>query len=155
MTTRTPHRDDRPEELVDAIVDLVDAIRESVARTLWVSHYADAVEDGEYDGPRAGPGEDWFDVAPDAPSERLANGLAMSLIVGAHANANHTAAHYLRWTEYTTGDGTPERYGHCLAMQAMGHGVGLWDDWPYGRERPEIRLPEFAQHLSIEDFTEQ
>lgn len=41
---------------------------------------------------------------------------------------------------------TPETWGHYAAMQAMGHGVGLWE---YGIEDNDVRVP-FVEFDSLE-----
>jgi len=119
-----------------------------IANTAWVLTYADAVEYDEFDGPHAGAGEDWFDIAP-------------------HLSENHPMVDRVSETlRFVDLDGERDRwvkesgnsedlYGYKAAMEAMGTGVGLSDDHP-GRftslwtGHKGIR---WIEHLSVEDFT--
>lgn len=133
--------------------DYDDEIRYGMARALWVTAYADAVEDDpdleEMGYPAAGPGEDWVDVAPMTPpsaesaafrlSEMIerANGVGIDDLFGEAAIADGV----------TVDDLDAEEFGHYLAMQALGHGVSWFDDHAtFG-----IEIPHFEAHVEQED----
>ncbi len=112
----------------------VNDILEGAARALFLSAYALASVDSDL--PAAGPGEDWDDVAPDTPqtardsAQRLLDGTAGYNI--AYSRDDLIRRLCVEWIQ-AGGDGgrrwtAEERFGHCLAMQALGHGVGLIDD---------------------------
>lgn len=140
-------------------------ITNAVARTLTLLAIADAWEGEERDSfnfpsdfQGAGPGEDWDDVIPEhkPPSEALS---VARLIVERTQVLNKgrsiedigsdwdtaCAADDDHGAEFEWSDEGPERFGHCLAMQALGHGVSLDDDVPHGRayERPVTGHHEF------------
>ncbi len=112
----------------------VDDILEGAARALFLSAYALASVDSDL--PAAGPGEDWDDIAPDTPqaardsAQRLLDRTAgYSVAYGRDELIQRLCAEWIR----AGGDGgrswtAEEHFGHCLAMQALGHGVGLIDD---------------------------
>lgn len=115
--------------------DLTDYIVAAMARAMFVSNYADAVEEGDYQGRRAGPGEDWMDVAPETPQPYISEAWRL---LGRIEQANKTNIHSLlaqacnadnvNYTEMPANGGYVRDFGHCLAMQAMGHGVSWFDD---------------------------
>jgi hypothetical protein len=141
-----------------------DEILEGAARALFVSAYADAAEraeeDGEeFDGDTPGPGEDWLDYAPDTPAEAAAQAGKLLATV-ANLNLAHGEADpvsnltsedsILRglcadWIQAGgTGDrfGSPEFiFGFYLAMEALGHGVGLSDNLPTDSKYKSPRTP--------------
>lgn len=115
---------------------------EHIARTLWLCAYADGIEETEGDkitGPRPGAGEDWDDYAPDTPAEALHKATELAATIG----GEQLETMEIDWIEATGLDA--ERFGHCVALQSLGHGVGLSDDVPYGTdyERPELPPIEF------------
>lgn len=95
----------------------------AMGRTAFLVQYADGVEDGTVDGDSPGAGGDWDDVAGDTPpafedaAEQYLAALPDSIDVGLIAAL---------WLDDTGLE--LDRFGHCLAMQALGHGVGLNDD---------------------------
>lgn len=123
-------------------------ILESMARTLWVTAYADAVEDwgnenGEAhpDHPRARGGQDWFDVAPETPQE-----------------AKDKAAACFDWLTQNNGlliqayeaipspKGTPKEFGYYLVMEGLGHGVAWSDNYePHKLDVPYIEFSCWLQ----------
>lgn len=122
-----------------------------IARTLFVCAYADGIEAGALDGPRAGPGEDWNNVAPrlgevDSPEYLKAREIAdlfdhaartnlrRYLVTGVPAGITPLELAAMVYAERTGTD----RFAHCLAMKALGTGVGLEDDLP-----PGVRLPDW------------
>lgn len=109
-----------------------DEILEPMARTLWLCAYADAVENNEIEGPSPGYGEDWDDYAPSTPDEAWTKAGEILALFNAPTIAD-------RWMEDTGQD--VDRSGHCLAMQVLGHGVGLGDDYPSTVEQPKVLIP--------------
>ena len=114
-------------------------ILESIARTLFVTAYADACEDTDEGGCQpdmtqaAGAGEDWFDTVTDeTPGE--ARETARDIADDFEArNGRKLEAAGAQWTRlefhYNRGPHDLESFGHYLAMTCLGHGVGLWDDY--------------------------
>ena len=103
-------------------MDLIDQI----ARTLYVQAWADRQEER---GRRFAPGTELMDVAPKTP--RYAKDQAWRL-VGMVEGANNMEinALYAQVLRNSGRKDTPTRefqFGHLLAMQALGHGVGLSD----------------------------
>jgi hypothetical protein len=117
---------------------------EACARTLTLCAVADAVDNGEASSELdPGPGGDWDDSVPAGfPHEAL---WKAQEIVADLEERNGSSLDWLvsDWTEASGLDG--ERFGHCLALQALGHGVGLDDDVPAsaGYKRPETGYFEF------------
>lgn len=124
-----------------------DTIIEAAARALWVSAYMDHVEGDDPDSapdlalacpfgdpahPRPGAGEDWMDFAP--PTGNAARVKARELIDQIEARnaceiGAHLAALMALWAVYGKGAmPEPEKFGHYLAMEALGHGVSWADD---------------------------
>lgn len=131
-------------------------IIDAMARTLHLLAYADAVENGTLRGRKPGPGGDWDDVAPKTRREArdfacyLAGQITQmnkkSLLFLVRDAMTADAAQYHRTskspgadivyaglienlkneTEYQ--DKYLERFGHCLVMESLGHGVGWSDD---------------------------
>lgn len=110
-----------------------DAFLYGAARAFFVTAYADFVEDAEreddgHDYPSASHGEDWNDIAPEAPPNAYA--LAGELWQGLHA-MNGEAGVYSLALRAESADGVvpdPEDFGFSFAMQAMGHGVSWFDN---------------------------
>jgi hypothetical protein len=122
-----------------------DAFIEGASRAFFVLAYADFVEDEEnshFELSRPGPGEDWFDYAPESPPEayalagelwarlELANDRSVYALIDAAAIADKV-------DEYSAED--LEKFGHYMAMQAMGHGVSWFDD----HAKFPIEIPHF------------
>lgn len=112
-------------------------LNDSVARTLFVTAWADREES---EG-RTYAGKELFDVAPPTSTE-----------------AYHAAAELIRHTEIKNkrlidtlykraleaakvedSVDTMEEFGFLLAMQALGHGVGLEDEFP----GHDVQVPSF------------
>lgn len=117
---------------------------EHIARTLWISAYADGIESGAIidEWVDSGFSGEWNDAAPDTPPEALRKAMALAATIGAYALERME----VDWIDATGLDS--ERFGHCLALQALGHGVGLIDDVPLssGYDRPRLPLIEFSIH---------
>lgn len=118
--------------------DIVD----QMARTFWVNAWAQSIE--EEGGVPAGPGEDLMDAAP--PTHWRAYLKAWTYVDElAEANQMTPAGMYrqalvraaLRDTEAIR-----EKFGHYVAMEALGHGVSWRDDHPEGHGI-EVPLTEF------------
>jgi hypothetical protein len=119
-----------------------DAWLEGAAKAFFATAYADYVEEGNSTDndldevernqranlARPGGGEDWMDYLPPIPPNAYA--LAGELWEALH-KANGEAGVYSLALRAEAADGVapdPEQFGHYLAMQAMGHGVGWFDD---------------------------
>jgi hypothetical protein len=117
-------------------------IVEAMARALFVSTYVDWAEEMNrqgHDVEIACCGSDWMDVAPETTRE--AQDLAWYLL-GRIEQANGTniwALAAAAWrADFKSMDAEEfccdrtlkfdKDFGHCLAMMAMGSGVGWWDD---------------------------
>jgi len=109
-----------------------DLIHEGAARALFVSWYADAVENGDHEGDAAGPGEDWMDVAPETPQS--ARDEATALLRCVEGDNREAWAKVLARPEV---EADPKGFGHYLAMEALGHGVAWADD----HEDHGLKLP--------------
>jgi hypothetical protein len=108
--------------------DTLQEIADYVADSLWLSAFADAIEraadDGDTDAAeiRPGAGEDWQDTVTETPQRfkdsavRILSGLPAGIL----------AAGLDAWTRSSGCD--LERLGHVVAMEILGHGVGLFDD---------------------------
>jgi hypothetical protein len=129
-----------------------DAFLEGAAKAFFATAYADYVEeadstDNDLDEvarnarancARPGPGEDWMDYLPEIPPNAYA--LAGELWAALHA-ANGEAGVYSLALRAEAVDGKapdPEQFGHCLAMEAMGHGVSWFDD----HAKFKIKIPD-------------
>ena len=136
-----------------------DTVRESCARSLWVSAFADALDRARDDGHdvddlRAGAGDDWHDVVPDGFPDS-AGALADTILRRCEEKAQDFATLCALWVAVSGTDS--ERLGHVLAMVALGHGVGFDDDVRpsdvSAREREELRRLRAAVP-SVEFFAE-
>lgn len=110
-------------------------ILDSMARTLFVCAWADAEEEAG----RSHGGQELFDVAPETPPAAIEAAL---YFVGRleQANGRGWSVEAMLWQAWEADghgkpDGAsviPDRYradfGHCLVMQALGHGVSWYDD---------------------------
>jgi hypothetical protein len=134
------------------------AVQDAFARTMFVTAYADHVQDGEYndgnggpckgcelfgheDGhPQPGPSEDWESYAPETPvaARRAAAGLLRKLVtanrVSRLADLLQLAGEADHLWEFPSRagkaypEGYAEEFGSDLAMMALGHGVSWFDD---------------------------
>ena len=119
-----------------------DEILESVARTLFVTAFADACTDEEahpdFDAgdQAAGAGENWFDTVTD-PTPEAATVKAAEIAADFEARNGRTVEDAAaEWAGYPGHVREPneDRFGYFLAMQSLGAGVGLWDDAVAPRE---------------------
>ena len=134
----------------------INTIADGMARALFVSAYASAVEEA---GGSAGPGVDWKEVAPETPIEAVFDA---GRLVGILENVNGCGV----WTLYARAcdaDGDPRieadvegtlwgdtkrqcLFGLCLALEAIGHGVSWFDDHAHFT----IEIPDFEANATAE-----
>lgn len=105
--------------------------------------------------PRAGAGDDWADVLADLATPPEAFPLADRIVASLGEGEEAQRAAVDAWdtavrdgdplAEFEVDDSTAERFGHCAALQALGHGVGLGDDVRPGvaYTRPRVASVEF------------
>lgn len=142
-----------------------EAILESIARTLWVTAWADEMEErGETKG---WAGADLMDLAPETPEaarvmtkafvERIEkendctveDGFILALVADGRAfPARHERG---SWTKYPTREvaaiALADSFGHYLAMEAMGHGVSWKDDHAH----QPLKLPHGVENYELRD----
>lgn len=131
----------------------LESVRDGMARTLWLSVYADAAErehededrdDADEDRPlppMAGPREDWDDVAPRVGPPTGHRGSPLQCVHAADDVIASMAADYpgdfaedcdewATWAERRRHHCPLEKLGHCIALQVLGCGVSLEDELP-------------------------
>lgn len=123
------------------------------AKAFFASAWADAADESE--NSPIGAGTEIFDVMPDE-IDPAAMHAARTLRMDMERLNGRTIAQMMREIE-ETGDGdrdnTIENFGHYTAMQAMGHGVGLYD--AFGSDvYKTIKVPyiEFSDHSLEKDY---
>ena len=130
-------------------------IRDAMAKVFFARAYADQYEEAENPGFSAS-GCDWLDLMPDdmdSAALHAADTLVMNL---QRANGGKSVESLLGLVrEHSAGDreATAEMFGHYLAMQAMGHGVGLGD--AFGRvvyESVKVPYVEFSGGSLVNDY---
>ena len=141
------------------LTDTASKIRDAMAKAFFASAYADQYDEAENPGFSAS-GCDWLDLMPDdmdPAALHAADTLVMDML---RANGGKNAESLLDFVrEHSAGDreATAEMFGHYLAMQAMGHGVGLGD--AFGRvvyESVKVPYVEFSGgSLANDYFTNQ
>lgn len=127
-------------------------ILKSVARSLFVSAYADAYETGTIppELPHAGAQENWSNLAPES---RCADLAAVLLVEKTEKlNKKPMSVLYLEATREIEGEShlkepTPESFGYCIAMQAIGSGVAWTDNHP----DTGIKIPNIEVWLDYEN----
>lgn len=122
------------------------------ARAFFASAWADACDEA---GPGIDAGVEIMDVMPDTLDPAAVHA-ARTLCMDMERKNGKPMAELLAWIQ-TVADGdrpaTAENFGHYAAMQALGHGVGLYD--AFGRKVYEaIRVPhvEFGSHSLERDY---
>lgn len=145
-----------------------------MARALWVTSYADWVEnrieetDHDEEGAerlrdlQPGPGGDWNDVTPETPksADQAAEDLTVLIERANNASTGDVPTTlmdlYYRAVEadaevakapFVPDEKYAEMFGHYLAMQALGHGVTWFDD----HAKFPIRIPSFEAHAFDSD----
>jgi hypothetical protein len=141
------------------LTDIDDKIIAAMARTLHVTAYIDGVENKTIRGRKARAGEDWMDVAPKTRKEAVAaahvlagriielnkdKGHSLFIICRAAAQADINEQPVATGTEATIDEIMDDKYlfefGHCLAMESLGEGVGWTDDHALEIETPLIEF---------------
>jgi hypothetical protein len=124
-------------------------ITSHIARTLFMMAYANAAEERSLPDsfPKAKAGEDWDDIAPKTPktaelaAERLTQEIEVlnaTSIETAYATAINAPGNHRK-------EPTPEDFGHCLAMEALGSGVAWADNHP----NHNLKMPSIEVFLDI------
>lgn len=153
------------EQWTGVLMTIRKTIIEAMARAFWVAAYADACdryfeEHGEppagYDV--AGPREDWMDKAPETGGGALRAAFHLvRLFERKHLLSVEDVFEKACALEGHRKDPTPSDFGHYMAMEAMGHGVGWGDDHPgHGYDLPRVEgyTLAFEDGELVEDFTE-
>ena len=124
-----------------------DPIISGMARALFVLEWSDR----EDEHGRHYPGQALEHVAPETPRQAFD---AAHNLAGRFEQLNGLEIHCLL-RQAALADGMPgeippnqyaENFGHYLAMQALGHGVGWFDD----HARFPLRFPRFEFHWEAE-----
>ena len=123
------------------------------ARAFFAIAWADASDESE-DSP-IGPGTEIFDVMPDEIDPAAIDAARTLRTDLERINGKTISALMCLIERYGDGDrpNTIESFGHYAAMQAMGHGVGLYD--AFGSEICKaIKVPyvEFGSHSLEKDY---
>lgn len=128
--------------------DYYETVRDAAARAFWVSAWADWMEEND-----ALPRGDLMDAAPETPDDAVElAGLFLSRLVAANDVEGidellDDAAHADR--AYVDLDFATE-FGHNVAMMAMGHGVGWFDDHAeFDLHVPDVEV--YAQSVDDDD----
>lgn len=138
---------------VASLIDAFDTSEQSpiisgMARALFILEWADWEEEAG----RTYPGQALEHVAPPTPREAFD---AAHNLAGRFEQLNGYDIRALLW-QAAVADGRPhadpgkqyaENFGHYLAMQALGHGVGWFDD----HARFPLRFPRFDFNWEPED----
>ncbi len=109
-------------------------ICDAMARALFVTAYADQQDEKRAAGKKhnsAGPGEDWMDVAPKTPKKAIDKAKQLCAEIE-RINQSPIQGLWQRaaWADDIDPDNEKmqRKFGHYVAMQALGHGVGWADD---------------------------
>ena len=122
-----------------------DAIRSGMARAFFASAWADQCE--ETDNARIMSGREILNLIPgnyDPAAHHAARTLLFDM---ERVNGAPIVALWRKCPELAS----PTDFGHYCAMQAMGHGVGIFD---YGIGDDRVRVPyiEFGSHSLEKDY---
>jgi hypothetical protein len=110
-----------------------------VARTLFVTAWADKEEEAGH----SYPGQELMDAAPSTPpeAELTASELIRSAEVLNGSDLQAMLAQALRAINVEDSPRNRREFGFLLAMQALGHGVGLDDSFGnHGLKVPDIEF---------------
>lgn len=130
-------------------------IHQGIARAMFVSAWADEMEDQGYEFP---PQTEIMDVAPKTPQEALfeayrmvgmleeVNGYSVLVLLYKAAKADGLSVDEMSESDLRQ---YAERFGHCLVIEALGHGISWFDD----HEEFEIKIPDFENPLLGDDST--
>ena len=100
-----------------------ETIREGIAKALFASAWADYQE--EFDTGEIGAGTQIMDVMPDHIDQAAYAAAGKILAEFQDLNGGWSASHL--HSNFLGKIKEPEDFGHYIGMQAMGHGVGLFD----------------------------
>lgn len=116
-------------------------IFESAARALFVSAWGDREEE---EG-RTYPGEDLMNVAPETPDDAraAAAGLFKSTELVNKKPIEQLYQQALDRSGREESERTRDLFGHYLAMEALGHGVGLADEF----DKHGVKVPDVTFYL--------
>ena len=122
-------------------------ILEGMARALWVTSYADWVEQQDVTAQRelgARGGQDWNDVAPETPESAsdAARDLYLAISRANDKSPVDLLGEALRADGKKFSSSLADSFGHYLAMQALGHGVSWFDDHAQFR----LKVPGFEAY---------
>jgi hypothetical protein len=133
-----------------------ETIAKAMSRAFFASAYAEQYEEADEPG-FSMSGRDYMDVLPDE-TDPAAHHAAFTLACDLRIkNAAPTLGMLFDKAKDIGADGdrplTPDMFGHYLAMQAMGHGVGLRDAFG-SAVYDAIRVPyvEFGSHSLERDY---
>lgn len=128
-----------------------------MARTLFLMAYADAVERGEVRGKVPRAGQDWDSAAPKKTPSRFIydafrligrieqmNGSSIICLLYKAAAADGHDVYNQNFDVVPNRESYAQDFGHCLAMQSLGSGVGWFDD----HNSFELKLPYIESHLN-------
>jgi hypothetical protein len=147
---------------------IADTIREAMARAFFACAWADQAE--ETGNSQILSGADIMDVMPlaiDPAAVHAADTLVKDLIKAMWPKPQHHSAPedqalgvLFRHARSLPTEGadralTPELFGHYLAMQAMGSGVGLESFGPAVRDAFRVPYVEFGSHSLERDYFTQ
>lgn len=122
-----------------------DTVLAEMRRTLWVLSYSNVLDSNENDDdphdydtekwPSVGPGEDWFDITPEAPAEVCAElaETAESWLQTFESLNKKTLAEIFSYIGVRDEDLTTSdlwSFGYHLICHMQGNGVGL-PDWAH------------------------
>jgi hypothetical protein len=149
-----------------------DEIKTAMARAFFANAYAEQFEEAKDPGVNPA-GCDWMDLIPEETDEHATHAVATLAYALQSTNpkcrmdgafgldllfAVAVAARLRRADEsaHEAGDRelTPELFGHYLAMQAMGTGVGLESFGEHVREAIIVPYVEFGSHSLAKDYFE-
>ena len=118
---------------MEVVITRDNPILQGLARALWVSAYADEIEETERkwsaEPPRASGGGDWNDVAPETPERafELAFYVVGSFEAANKLNIHSIVARAFKADGIESSDEALEEFGHYLGMSVLGSGV-CWED---------------------------
>lgn len=124
---------------------------EGAAKALFVSNWADEqerqVENGTLDSLPWPPGSEIMNYAPGIPLEAY---IEAGRLLGILESANNCSV-FVLCARAALADNVEnidyELFGHCVAMQAMGHGVSWFDD----HAKFEVKIPHFEFRPEFEE----
>jgi hypothetical protein len=137
-----------------------DEIKLNMARAFFASAWADLQDEKDPDDETAVnlSGREIMDAMPDDMDPAAVHAASTLLMDMERLNGKPISDvyHYaVEVKELCRGDRTlnPEMFGHYCAMQAMGHGVGLWDAFGDAVYQA-IKVPyvEFGSHSLERDY---